>query len=438
MRTRRIVGGTALITVAASLTVVTGTGTALADGGIVLPIASHWQTITDGRHERVYVSAPGSDAVVAVDFDGQVVKTIEQLDGARAIALSPDESTLYVALPDADAVAAVDTATLQETRRFATGAGTDPESLAVAGGRLWFSHGDNADGGIGSITVADPEPVVDPGALPEWTWYGKPMLASSTAAPGLLVAGETAASPGEMRVYDVSSGQTREVAHNPGPGGDIEDMAITPDGQSVITATGSPYYHQKFRLSDLTETGRYDTGPYPNAVAVAPNGAVAAGCVAGGDHDVYLYRPGSTTPVRTVTLNSPYRDLLSRGLAWSPDGTRLFALRFTYGSEVIFEIIRDADKAAGELTLDVPATGTAGKRLTVRGTLTSVLPYPEGTTVAVSRDGARPVTRTVAADGTFRFTDRPRTAGTITYTVTHHGDADHSPTTATATLDITG
>lgn len=438
MRIRRIVEGTALITIAASLATVIGAGTAQADSGIVLPITSHWQTITDSRNGRLYVSAPGSDAVVAVGFDGQVVKTVEHLDGARGIALSPDESTLYVALADADAIAAVDTSTLQETRRFATGAGTEPESLAMAGGRLWFSYGDTANGGIGSVTVAAPKPVVDPGVVPAWTWYGKPILASSPAAPDLLVAGESAAMPGEMRVYDVTSGQTQEVAHNPHPGGTIEDMAITPDGQSVITAAGSPYYHQKFKLPDLTETGRYDTGPYPAAVAIAPNGAVAAGIATGGDHDFYLYRPGSTTPARAVTLDTPYRDLLRRGLAWSPDGSRVFALRFTYSSEVKLDIIRDADKATGDLTLEVPATGTAGKRLTVHGTLTSPLPYPRGTSVTVSRDGARPLTRTVAPDGTFRFTDRPRTTGTLTYTVSHLGDADHLPAAATATIYITG
>ncbi|MGW2770418.1 YncE family protein [Streptomyces sp. NPDC001275] len=118
---------------------------------------------------------------MTTDHDGRVLKTIEGLDGARGMTLSRDESTLYVALSEADAIAAVDTTTLTETRRFATGAGTEPENLAVAGGKLWFSYQANLfDASIGSISVADADPVVDLGD--DAVWYGKPQLAVS---PGL-------------------------------------------------------------------------------------------------------------------------------------------------------------------------------------------------------------------------------------------------------------
>ena len=56
------------------------------------------------------------------------------------MAESADESTLYVALPDGDAISVIDTATLTETRRISTGPGTEPESLALVGGRLFFSY----------------------------------------------------------------------------------------------------------------------------------------------------------------------------------------------------------------------------------------------------------------------------------------------------------
>lgn len=56
------------------------------------------------------------------------------------MAESADESTLYVALPDADAISVIDTATLTETRSISTGADTEPESLALAGGRLFFGY----------------------------------------------------------------------------------------------------------------------------------------------------------------------------------------------------------------------------------------------------------------------------------------------------------
>ncbi|MFI8193242.1 hypothetical protein ACIF8T_31455 [Streptomyces sp. NPDC085946] len=88
---------------------------------------------------------------------------------------------MCVSAPGSNTVA--DPAALRETRRLVTGADTGPESPAVAGGRLWFSPGENGNGGIGSVSVARPEPVADPGVLPGWTGYGRPMLAPSPGAP---------------------------------------------------------------------------------------------------------------------------------------------------------------------------------------------------------------------------------------------------------------
>ncbi|MGC5568525.1 hypothetical protein ACPYPG_37550 [Streptomyces sp. FR-108] len=107
MRVRRFAAGTALATVAASVTLLAAPGPAKALDSVVLPVTSHWQTLADSGH--VYVSAPGQDAVVATDHDGQVIKTVEGLDGARGMTLSADESRLYVALPEADAIAEIDT-----------------------------------------------------------------------------------------------------------------------------------------------------------------------------------------------------------------------------------------------------------------------------------------------------------------------------------------
>lgn len=429
---RRLAGGVALATLAASMTLLAGPTPAQAQGGgIVLPVNSHWQTLADSEH--VYVSAPGDDAVLATDHDGQVVKKIEGLEGARGMTLSWDDATLYVALPEADAIAAIDTTTLTETRRFATGEGTEPENLAVAGGRLWFSYQATAfAAGIGSVSVGEADPVVDLDRDP--LYYGKPRLASSPASPDRLVAAESQGSLG-MRVYDVGSGTAQQVAFTDELGS-VEDLAVTPDGQSVVTAWGSHYAHQQWRMSDLTEIATYDTGPYPNSVAVAPDGTVAAGIVAGGDWDVYLYKPGSTTAVRRIALSWPNMDLLSRGLAWAPDGNRLFATRFPYSGEVILDIVTDVHKASSDITLQAPASSRVGKRLTVHGTLSSQLPYPSHGQVTVSHAGERIATSQVKRDGSFAFTDRPALTGWYEYSVSYAGDTDHVSGTASVSVEI--
>ncbi|MEU9349986.1 hypothetical protein AB0D65_02950 [Streptomyces griseoloalbus] len=58
------------------------------------------------------------------------MKQISGAAGARGVALSGDSGTLYVALRDAGAIAAVDTVTLRETARYDTGTGTGAGTYA--------------------------------------------------------------------------------------------------------------------------------------------------------------------------------------------------------------------------------------------------------------------------------------------------------------------
>jgi YVTN family beta-propeller protein len=433
---RRRAAGAALVLAVASFNLLGAPGTAAAQtqGGIVLPVRSHWQTLADSHH--VYVSAPGDDAVLATDHDGQVVKKVEGLDGARGMAESADESTLYVALPDADAISVIDTATLTETRRISTGTDTEPESVALVGDQLFFGYQATIfDAGIGSVAIAEASPTVRLDDNP--VWYGKPRLASSSGAPDRLVAAESQGAAG-MRVYDVGSGTLQETAYSDAVG-DVEDVVVTPDGSSVITANGSNYYHQRWRLSDLTEEAQYDTGPYPNSVAVDSHGTVAAGIVAGGDWDVYLYRSGETTAYRTVALSWPYMDLLPRGVAWAPDGNRLFATRFPYSGEVILDIVTDVAKASSTITLSAPPTNPVGTPVTVTGKLTSLIPFPKHKTVTVTRNGVELPDVKVARDGTFHFSDTPPDWNTYPqYTVTYTGDDTHVPGTATVMVEFVG
>lgn len=433
VRIRRLAGAMALATLTASVTLLVSPSPAQAAERIVLPVVSHWQTLADTDH--VYVSSPGDNAVVATDHNGQVIKVVDGLDGARGMSLTADDSTLYVALPEADAIAEIDTTTLTEVRRFPTGTDTEPESLALAGGGLYFSYQATLfNGGIGSISIADAEPVV--GLDDNAVWYSKPRLASSPAAPDRLVAVDSDGP--DMRVYDVGTGTAQEIAYTTGVGA-AEDLAITPDGRSAITAVGSTYYHQQWRLSDLAEEAQYDTGPYPNSVAIAPNGTVAAG-VSAGSSDVYIYRLGETTPFRTIALApGGSQELVPRGVAWAPDGSKLFGTRFTYAGEVILDIINDVHVASSNITLTAPASQPLGETVTVHGKLTSLLPFPRSTFVTVKRNSEQIATVKVKANGTFTFTftDSPLLAGWPIYTVDYAGDASHTSAQATAQVEVT-
>lgn len=423
-----------------------GSPASAADSNTQLPVSSHEDILVDGVHQRVFISDPASGSVVVTDYDGTVVKQIEGEPGASGLALSADSETLYVALRTADAISAIDTATLQETTRYPTGAGTAPRYPALAGGKVWFGYGEDGAGGIGFLDPSGTDPQVYAPIGGGRLWYSAPMLASSPGAPGMLVAGEVDSSPTQLAVYDVSSGDAYRKAYTSPSGGNLSDLTITPDGKDVVVASGAPYYHQSYLASDLSPSTRYTTGAYPNAVAVTPDGStLAAGLNAAYDPDVYLFKPGVDTKLRnydfpSTSLNST--TLQDAGLAWAPDSSRLFALTKT--SDLSTLTLRVLDRRVeSTLTLQAPESVRQGKKVTVSGTLSASVPFGDGTKVKVTRyDNAHPEeglslgSYSVAADGTFKFKDRADTAGWVGYVVRYAGDAKHTAASAAVNIQV--
>ncbi|MER6346262.1 YncE family protein [Streptomyces sp. NPDC001595] len=307
-----------------------------------LPVSWHADTAVDAVHQRLYIADIVTGSIVVTDFDGRVLRTLTGLPGAADLVLSPDARTLYVALSRGDAIAAVDTATYRTKARYATGDGTAPLRLALVDGTLWFSYGDQWDSNLGSLAPGR-RPAVRLAHLPQGTWAGPPMLLSSPAAPGLVIAADQYSTAGTVTVYDVTSGApaVRTTQNNPGGIYDVRDLALTPDGGTLFAVSGAPYHHVALRLADLSVADTYPTGSYPDAVAVAPDGTIAAGIDQSYGEDVFLFAPGADTPFQVVDLD-PGSALALRphGLVWSPDGTRLFALTGEYGSALNLHVIR--------------------------------------------------------------------------------------------------
>ncbi|WP_435284815.1 hypothetical protein [Streptomyces koelreuteriae] len=318
-----------LTAAATSLALLLAAGSAAAADSAALPLKSTGDMVVDGVHQRVFISDPTAGQVVVTDYAGAVVGTVGSLPGVHGLELSPDSGTLYAAVRDADAVVAIDTADATESRRYPTGTGAGPAYVALAGGKLWFSYGSSGEGNIGSLDPGATDPDVTLGQDTRRTFYDAPILDASKGAPGTLVAGAPGQSPLELAVYDVSSGAASRTAYafDPGEtgGGNLQDLAVTPDGQDVVTASGAPYYQAVYKVTDLSANGRYVTNTYPNAVDIAPNGTIAAGTYSWYDPDVHVFKPGVPTPLRQYDF--PNSDTLApAGLAWAPDASRLFAL----------------------------------------------------------------------------------------------------------------
>lgn len=416
--------------------------------GVPLPISSSFgDMLVDGLHQRIFLSDPGSAKVVAVGYDGKLLGTVNNLPGVQGLALSADQTQLYAAAPNADAIAAIDPATVTETARYDTGTDTDPTYLAVAGGKVWFGYGPNAHGGLGSLDLSGASPVVRLDQDPGGDWYGPPMLATTAASPGVVAAGDPETSSGQLKIFDVSGGSAVTTAGKR-VGGIMRDLSLSPDGSRLLTVEGGSIV-TSWQTSDLTPSASYPVTDWANSVAMAPDGRVAVGTTTYPDFDVppvHVFLPGATTPVREFplprTFNGYQDEPIDGGLAWEPDGDRLFVISSAYPDIHQLVVLTDTTMSQPALTVSVPATAARAKPVKVSGAITATLPLAAGTPVTVTRiDAESPGgkdlgAKAIDASGKFSFTDTPAAGGKITYRIAYAGDSTHLSATKSGTVTV--
>ncbi|MFB7371119.1 Ig-like domain repeat protein [Streptomyces sp. NPDC056222] len=450
MRKRTLSAATSLAVLFSSAALVAGTaGHAAADSNKVLPVSSVGDMVVDGVHQKIFISDPYLGKVVATDYAGTVLATVTGLPGVTGLALSGDAGSLYAAVPGADAVVSLETQTVTETARYATGEGTDPQHVALAGGKIWFGYGNGDHGDIGSIDASGAEPVVTLAQDGEANYSGAPRLVSSPTNPNAIAAVSSYYHRFVIGAYDVTTGaatRTARTSDSVGSVGMVGDLAFTPDGSRLITATAGNR-HRVWQTSDLAEVGSYASEYHGAAVAVAPDGTVAAGSDAPYDQDVFVYRPGDSTAVRTYDFpgtgtSSGGDELADGGLAWEPGGSRLFAVTTAHGAAARLHVLDTPTMSAPAVTVKVPATAPVLKPLTVTGTVTASVPLPAGTPLTVTRydveapQGKALGTRTLGANGAFSFPDTPTAGGAVTYKVEYAGDATHNGASSTAKVEV--
>jgi len=429
---------------------------------VALPISTYSHMLVDPAHQHIFISSAGSNTILVTNYSGQTVATIANEPGAYGLALSSDGSTVYAALSTGDAISAISTDTLAETARYATGTGTDPTYVAYTSGKVWFGYGTYGQpfqNGIGSIDPSTSPATVNLSATNESLalWYAAPML---TASPnGELVAGETMVSGGITMVsFDTSSGGVATaLSYGSFSGGGVESMQITPDGKDVVVASGAPYYHQIFQVSNLSAVGEYPTAPYPDSVSITGNGIVAAG-IDSDSSEVFMFAPGAGSPLNTYTFGSYSSPeyLADNGVAVTPDGRELFAITSTaptpsstkppLAPNPTLNIIADPAQSSSTLSVTGPATDNRDQAITLTGALGGAAPYTGGQTLHVTRtDPANPggvalPDVTTAANGSFSITDTPpklnMDKATVTYKVSYAGDAHLSASTASFSVTV--
>jgi YVTN family beta-propeller protein len=128
---RLCVGGVVLAIISAALATVTAP--AGADANVNLSGLTKFAHLEVDSSHLFFTSGSGSSSILVTNYAGTTVANITNEAGADGMALSADRTTLYVALSGADAISVINTATLTETARYATGASTCPHAVALAG-----------------------------------------------------------------------------------------------------------------------------------------------------------------------------------------------------------------------------------------------------------------------------------------------------------------
>ncbi|HEY5832411.1 YncE family protein [Streptomyces sp.] len=434
MRTRSISTATALAVLVSSAALsVAAAGSASAAS---VAVASPGGIVADGALHRVFVGDRSAGKILAADYTGALVDSVSGVSGVSGLALSDDGATLYAAAAGSHEIVALDAATLDVKARYSVATDTGPRYVAFAGGKVWFSYGDQWDGDLGSVDPAvDPASGADAVTLGQFPQpypgvWGPALLDTDPSAPGLLAVGETGLSTDSMAVVDVSGATPQLVAWHHGDytlNNGIGDIDLVPGASQVLVngAQRDVYADGKF-----TAAGSYPSGQRAD---IAANGLVAQ--ITG--TKVAVYRPDATQPIRTYAI-----DASSPGaLTWAPDSSRIFALVGTDGAYAL-KTFTDPTLNVPSLTVNAPSTATRGKPLTVTGKLSATVPLPSGVSLQVTRidlespGGKALAAAPVKADGSYSFTDTPPAGGTVTYRVAYAGDAGHTAVSASDKVEV--
>jgi hypothetical protein len=361
--------------------------TALAAGtSTPLVGTSFGSMVVDDVNQHVFVSSPSVNTIAVYDFDGQLVTTIPNIGGASGMVISG--SSLYVAESTVGSVEAINLATLADSGPLATGL-ADPTRLVFAAGRLWTTTTgpDGQSDLLTSVTLGGGVTVFPT------PYYGAD-LATSPATPNMLYVAADGFIPGSIYELNVSSGTPVVTVKNTDTDQyEINQLAVSPNGERVIPAANYPDNFEELRASTLTADGTtYPGEDTPSAVAISPayGGLLATGTYDYTDfsypQDILVYQLGTSTPLFRASTGE-FANVVAHGLALSADGSQVFAVTSNYGGNA-FELwslnVVGADASGTTTTLTAPSSADSGQQVAL---LASVSPTDGAGYVTFESDG---------------------------------------------------
>ena len=378
-----------------------------------VPLARAHSIVVDSANNQVFITGTRDDTsqsgLLVLNPDGTLEQAVAGETSAAGLALHG--SSLYVgrcgAGPDSTHgfIDVVDTATLAVTESIpialTPNANVGPCNVAIAGGRIWYSPGDQWQH-LAAVDLAAPHTQHTYNVGP--AIFGEQFTTSPTD-PNLLIVSDLDSSGTNVYKFDVSAAtpvlaKTLSMFSE----GFVYGTTITPDGSTFLAAADTAVW--RYDVATLTK----QPISYPNlgngthGVAVSPDGTYLAASDPGGVR-VYDTATGALIGSPRVTGQTAQIGLV----AFSQDGMAMYVPSWTtlYASPSTVRVLPNPVLPAPSLTLKTSAATVAyGKRvkLTVHlgsaattrsvGIYRTVYGYPRTllTTVTVGPSGSATVT----------------------------------------------
>jgi YVTN family beta-propeller protein len=303
-----------------------------------------------GQDYYGYVALAGPGAVARIDVNTDTILSESiSADTAEGVAVTPDDSQVFVAETGQYDVVAVNTSTDKETP---VEVGPYPQDVAVSpdGSQVYatVTGGDTGPGGSDVVAVLSTATDKVTGDIK--VGAGPRQVVFSPDGSRAYVTTETG-----IAIVDTSTetviGRIRDRA---GPQG----LAISPDGSTLYVTNPSLNSVWVISTSSDTVTGSVSVGAEPQAVAVTPDGSQAY--VADMDADaVSVISTSTDTVTATVSVGR-----LPGSIAVTPDGSQVWVGNILTGDITVINpatntVAGTIDGGLGTATLDDQPLGMA-------------------------------------------------------------------------------
>lgn len=276
--------------------------------------------------QYVFLSDRDNDRVLVVGVEsGETEYEIGVGDCPLGLAVNPDRNELYVANSDDMHITVIDLALMAVSGEISLSC--EPAYLAYSpvSGRLYATSANSWQDPsiIDVVNGVEIGFISDPSSI-----YSRAMCEVSQVSPFLYI-GERGLSPASLYKVDISTDSPVLVLEDDhgSIGSNLQGMDLSADGTAVFLACGSPYYIQMLSTDTFVPIGSFDTGAYPTAVVVAPDGSTVY--TGHGTDEVQVFNVATGVETGHFAVSDEVDD---DALAIDPTGTWLFVVTGDYYS----------------------------------------------------------------------------------------------------------